>query len=229
MAVSGSSWAEELLLAGDMPCPGCFSAASCGRMATAAPATVRGLGQSAIPVTPRRARCGDCGATQILLPTALITRRADTTEVIGNALVANVKGAGYRTIAASLGRPESTVRRWLRRVRGDHPEWLFWKGHEAAVTLDPTILDRATYTTRLGDALNILAGAALTYRKRYNVAESGWALIGLLAAGHLLAPPPAPAITENRSRRVLPRPQHTITVQTNSSPLPAPAPCPSPR
>ena len=189
MAVSGSSWAEELLLAGDMPCPGCRGVLrphGHGRTRT-----VRGLGQSAITVTPRRARCGDCGATQILLPTALITRRADATEVIGNALVATVKGAGYRTIAARLGRPESTVRRWLRRVRGDHPEWLFWKGHEVAVTLDPTILHRATYTTQLGDALNILAGAALTYRKRYNVAESVWALIGLLAAGHLLAPPPA--------------------------------------
>lgn len=87
-----------------------------------------------------------------------------------------------------LGRPESTVRRRLRGVRGDHRDWLWWQGHEAAVLLDPNILDRATHSTRLGDALNVLAGAALTYRKRYDLSDSVWALIGLLAGGRLLEP-----------------------------------------
>ena len=36
----------------------------------------------------------DCGRTQILLPTELTVRRADTTEAIGNALVAKANGAG---------------------------------------------------------------------------------------------------------------------------------------
>ena len=42
------------------------------------------------------------------------------TEVIGNALIAKVRGAGVRTIAAALGRPEPTVRRWLRGVDEPH-------------------------------------------------------------------------------------------------------------
>ena len=59
---------------------------------------------------PHRARCRgaaghphapqsqvrDCGRTQILLPTELTVRRADTTEAIGNALLANVAADGIR-------------------------------------------------------------------------------------------------------------------------------------
>ena len=36
--------------------------------------TVRGRGTATLRVTPRRARCGDCGGTQILLPTTLTVR-----------------------------------------------------------------------------------------------------------------------------------------------------------
>ncbi len=61
--------------------------------------------------TARRARCADCQVTQILLPTALTVRRADSPEAIGNVLVARARGAGYRSIAARFGRSESTVRR----------------------------------------------------------------------------------------------------------------------
>ena len=57
-------------------------------------------------------------AEEILLPTELLVRRADSTQAIGNALVAKAGGAGFRSIAARFGRPESTVRRWLRAVRG---------------------------------------------------------------------------------------------------------------
>lgn len=66
-----------------------------------------------VTVTPRRARCRDCSATEILLSTELMLRRADSTEAIGAALVARAGGAGYRSIAAHFDRPESTVRRWL--------------------------------------------------------------------------------------------------------------------
>jgi transposase len=47
-----------------------------------------------------------------------MARRADSTEAIGNALAAKSRGDGYRSIAARFGLPESTVRRWLRAVRG---------------------------------------------------------------------------------------------------------------
>ncbi len=51
----------------------------------------------------------------MLLPVVLLLRRADTAAVIGAALAAKATGAGYRRIAAVLGRPAETVRGWLRR------------------------------------------------------------------------------------------------------------------
>lgn len=38
---------------------------------------------------------------------------AHPAEVIGAALLTKAKGRGWRRIAAELGRPPSTVRRWL--------------------------------------------------------------------------------------------------------------------
>jgi transposase-like protein len=151
--------------------------------------TVRGMGTDTVTVTPRRARCADCQVTQILLPTALTVRRADSTEAIGNALVAKAGGAGYRLIAAGFGRPESTVRRWLRGVREPHGQWLYRRGVDRAAAIDRELLVRpAPQRTTLGHALNLLAGAALRYRDRFGVAVPVWALIGSFAHGRLLAP-----------------------------------------
>jgi hypothetical protein len=105
------------------------------RLSPEFPATARLNFRSSQRVThtPRRARCGDCGRTQILLPTELTVRRADTTEAIGNALVAKANGAGHRTIAATPDRPASTVRRWLRGARGAHAQWLYQQGVQKVV------------------------------------------------------------------------------------------------
>src|SRR6476469_3091243 len=78
--------AEHTLLAGDMPCPRCQGVLR--PFGTGRTRTVRGVGADTVTVTPRRARCRDCSATQILLPTELVLRRADSTEAIGAALVA---------------------------------------------------------------------------------------------------------------------------------------------
>jgi len=43
--------------------------------------------------------------------------------------------------------------------------------------------------TTLGHALNLLAGAALRHRDRFDPAVPLWALIGSFAHGRLLAPP----------------------------------------
>src|SRR5664279_2747761 len=102
--------------------------------------TVRGVGANTVTVTPRRARCRDCSATQILLPTVLVPRRADSTEAIGAALVARAGGAGYRSIAAHFERPESTVRRWLWAVREPHAQWLYRRAVDQAVTIDRELL-----------------------------------------------------------------------------------------
>ncbi|MFQ4149730.1 DUF6431 domain-containing protein [Arthrobacter sp. LAPM80] len=71
---------------------------------------------------PRRARCGECGSTHILLPAVLAARRADHAEVIADAVeLSAVEGLGFRKIAMKLDRPESTVRGWLRDFRTNAP------------------------------------------------------------------------------------------------------------
>ena len=61
-----------------------------------------------------------CHHTHVLLPAVVAPRRADTTTVIGAALPASARAIGYRRIAASIGRPLSTVRRRIRA--GRHPQ-----------------------------------------------------------------------------------------------------------
>ena len=157
--------AERILQTGNMRCPRCpGQLRPFGHGRTRA---VRGLGTDTLRVTPRRARCGDCGVTQILLPSTLTVRRADSTEVIGTALAAKAGGAGFRAIAAALARPVSTVRSWLRRVPDAHARWLYERAVDRAVQIDRELLVRpAVFPTVLGHALNLLAGAALRYRER---------------------------------------------------------------
>ena len=177
-----------MLLAGDLPCPRCRGVLR--PFGTGRTRTVRGIGADTVTVTPRRTRCPDCRVTQILLPTALTVRRADSTEAIGNALVAHARGAGHRSIAARFGRPESTVRRWSRGVREPHAQWLYRRGVDRAAAIDRELLVRpAPQRTTLGHALNLLAGAALRYRDRFDPAVPVWALIGSFTHGRLLAPP----------------------------------------
>ena len=126
--------AERILQAGRMRCPRCR-----GRLRPfgyGRTRTVRGRGADSLRVTPRRARCGDCGGTQILLPSTLTVRRADSTEVIGAALAAKAGGAGFRAIAATLARPVSTVRSWLRRVPDGHARWLYERAVDRTVQID---------------------------------------------------------------------------------------------
>lgn len=180
--------AEEILQAGAMSCPQC--AGQLRPHGHGLTRTVRGMGRETVTVRPRRARCADCRATQILLPTELTVRRADSTQVIGNALAAKANGAGFRAIADRLGRPASTVRRWLRRVPRSHAQWLYERGVERVVEIDRELLVRpAAYPTLLGHGLNLLAGAALRHRERLGLSDSPWALIGFFAQGRLLAPP----------------------------------------
>ena len=180
--------AERILQAGNMGCPRCP-----GRLRPfghGRTRTVRGRGTATLRVTPRRARCGDCGGTQILLPATLTVRRADSTEVIGAALAAKAGGAGFRAIAATLARPVSTVRSWLRRIPERHARWLYERAVDRAVKIDRELLvGLAQYPTVLGQALNLLAGAALRYRERLGLPDTPWALIGFFAQGRLLAPP----------------------------------------
>ena len=107
---------ESNLLVGRVACPDCG-----GRLRPwgwARPRVVRvGLDTkwSGRSLRPRRSRCTICQVTHVLLEVRLAVRRADTAEVIAAAIEAKtVLGVGHRTIAASCGRPPSTVRGWLR-------------------------------------------------------------------------------------------------------------------
>ncbi|MDJ0312369.1 DUF6431 domain-containing protein [Arthrobacter sp. H35-D1] len=188
MIVDGRGQTETALLAGEILCPDCSSPLRPHGQARTR--TVRGPGDTRLTMRPRRARCTGCRRTQILLPAALSVRRADTVEVIGTALAAKAAGSGYRTIAAHMGRPLSTVRRWLRRVPETHAHWLYEQAVQHAFRLNPDTLARPKpWPSLLGWSLNILAGAALAYRHRVDVDLPPWTLIGLFTQGNLLSPP----------------------------------------
>lgn len=186
MIVGSPEQTEALLLAGDIPCPGC--AARLRPHGHARTRTVRGLGDERLTLRPRRAHCAGCGRTQVLLPATLSVRRADTLEVIGTALAAKAVGSGYRTIAAQLGRPLSTVRRWLRRVPEKHAHWLYEQAVQHALRLDPEMLVRPKrWPSMLGSSLNILAGATVAHRRWVGTELPPWTLIGLFPRGNLLS------------------------------------------
>src|SRR5262249_62019635 len=117
---AGAGQAETALAAGALRGPRC-AGGRLRRWSWAAERLVRRLDGTTARVRPRRARCRSCRVTQVLLPGWCLPRRADAADVVGAALLAHAGGAGYRTISAKLGRPLSTVRRWLRAARGRPP------------------------------------------------------------------------------------------------------------
>ena len=126
----------------------------------------------------------------MLLPTALQVRRADTTEVIGTALVHKANGLGYRRIAERLDRPVSTVRRWLRRVPPEHLHWMYTQGCERLATYAADAFSRIRNTRNpLHHTLTMLAAAAFHARERFGFEDPPWTLMGMYTRGRLLAPP----------------------------------------
>jgi hypothetical protein len=79
-------------------------------------ARLRALGWQ---LRPRRAMCGGCGRTHVLLPAGTLARRADSVPVIGEALAGAAAGQGCRTIAGRVGRAATTLRAWLHRMLAD--------------------------------------------------------------------------------------------------------------
>jgi len=178
--------AEADLTAGELTCPGCGGMLrpwGYGRTRQ-----VRDHASTTLTLRPRRGRCVACGVTQVLLLGAVLPRRADTTAVIGTALLASTGGAGYRRIAVDIGRPPSTVRRWLRSVRGAHTEWLHAQGVAWIHRVDREVFATITPApTGLGDALTALAAAAGAIQARLSPHVPAWTLIGRLTHGRLVA------------------------------------------
>ena len=168
--------------------------AGCGAWSWAAERLVRQLDGTTARVRPRRARCPACRSTQVLLPAWCLPRRADAAQMVGTALVAHADGAGYRAIAAKLGRPPTTVRRWLRAVGGQHAEWLRLRGIQAAARVDRETLAGVVarpQPSALAYALTALGAAVAAYHRRLYPRAPAWTLITVITGGWLL--PPAPS------------------------------------
>jgi hypothetical protein len=109
------------------------------------------------------------------------------------ALVASAAGSGHRAIAAKLGRPPATVRRWLRAVRGRHTGWVHARAAQLTFQLEPDILSGLPpQPTGLADALTALAAAVGACRQpRLGIRAPAWTLITMITGGRLITPAPS--------------------------------------
>ena len=102
---------ETRLADGQLACPGCEESLRPWGWARAR--EVHGIDET---LRPRRARCGSCLVTHVLLPVTVLLRRAYAADVIGAAVTARAGGAGHRPVGQRLRVPAATVRGWLRRL-----------------------------------------------------------------------------------------------------------------
>jgi hypothetical protein len=125
----------------------------------------------------------------VLLAVFALVRRADTVEVIGAALVAAARGSGFRSAAAGLGLPPSTVRGWLRRFCGRAgPVRVFFTALVAAAGPDPVL--PAAGCSPVADTVAAIVAAASAVSARWP--ELGevpvWQAASAASGGMLLAP-----------------------------------------
>lgn len=177
---------ERQLAGGELACPSCGGVL--GGWGNGVTRRVRQLDGPDEIVTPRRSRCRGCRATHVLLPARLLSRRADAGAVIGRALEAKASGSGHRVVAGLLGRPESTVRGWLRalarnavRVRER------FTSLAASLVTDPPL--PAPAGSPAADAVAAVAAAAAAAVLLPGVsAVARWELASAVTCGLLLAP-----------------------------------------
>lgn len=183
VTVGDDPWAVEVDLAGGrLGCPGCG-----GQLRPWGSGRLRRIRESLSGMSPvvahrlRRARCGGCGVTHVLLPAGLAARRADGAVVIAAAIEAKViSGHGHRVIARGLGRPVSTVRGWLRS---------FASSAQVIADVFAAAIARhapdaaALWPAPAGDgrALAVLGAWARVVAVRLGVVEMAWQQAGLVA------------------------------------------------
>lgn len=178
---------ERQLRAGELVCPGCSGVLR--PWGHARRRSSRGHGSAVVRYRPRRSACSGCQSTHVLLPSCWLPRRADAVAVIGAALVAKAAGAGHRPIAEALGRPEATVRGWLRRFAERAEEVRVWfTGLLHA--LDPEAEPLEPRATVFADAVEVIgrAAAAAVLRLPGLSSECPWERSGRATGGRLLAP-----------------------------------------
>lgn len=106
---------EARLAGGQLACPSVGCVEALRPWGWARRREIHGLSEL---VRPRRARCGSCLVTHVLLPVTVLLRRAYAADVIGAAVEARAGGAGHRRVGQQLKVPAATVRGWLRRLAG---------------------------------------------------------------------------------------------------------------
>lgn len=178
---------ERRLTAGDLGCPGCGCRLS--RWGWARVRVLRGPAGAGVRVRPRRARCGGCRVTHVLVPVVALVRRADLVEVIGAALAARAAGAGVRVVAAGVGRAVGTVRGWLRRFAG-RAEAVRAVFTVLLVDVGPDPVVPAAAGSVFADAVAAVLGAAAAVAARWPVlgVVSPWLAASAVSGGRLLAP-----------------------------------------
>lgn len=174
---------DRLLTDGELRCPGCA-----GELRPWGYARSRGVREEDAVVTsrPRRSSCLGCRRTHVLLASSMLVRRADAVVVIGAALSAKAAGVGHRRIAVGVGRPESTVRGWLRRFgrRAQSVRVLFTGLLHA---LDPAACAVIPTGSVFGDALDVLGRAAAAAARLFGP-RPAWQFAASASAGLLLGP-----------------------------------------
>jgi transposase-like protein len=178
---------EAALAAGDLVCPACSTPLSPWGFACSRAVRLAGEVRS---VRPRRAWCGRCVRSHVLLPRWVVARRRDGAEVIGEALRLAAAGMGRRSIAVRLGRPPGTVRGWLRTARRRAGS-LRACATRALVALDPEPGAITPVGSELGDAVEAMMLGLRAWVLRFGRDELGpWERAGWLTGGLLGGPSP---------------------------------------
>lgn len=185
---------DRLLTGGHLRCPGCA-----GELRPWGHARGRGVREAEATVIsrPRRSSCSVCPQTHVLLPAAMLARRADAVAVIGAALLAKATGVGHRPIAQMLGRPVSTVRGWMRRF-GRRAEGVRVLFIGLLHVLDPTAGAVHPTGSVFGDALEVLGLAAAAASRLFGP-RPAWQFAASASGGLLLGPHPVCGLAANTS------------------------------
>jgi hypothetical protein len=180
---------EAALAAGELACPTCSGPLSPWGFARSR--DVR-LAHDVRPLTPRRARCVGCETTHVLAPSWMVPRRRDGVQVIGEALRLAAGGVGHRRIARELGRPEGTVRGWLRAARR-RAQSLRACATRRMVSLDPEPVAVIPAGSSLGDMVEAIMLAVRAWVLRFGRDDIGaWERAVWLTGGLLHGQPPLP-------------------------------------
>jgi transposase-like protein len=180
---------EAALAAGELACPACSGRLSPWGFARSRDVRLRAEVQSA---RPRRGRCAACETTHVLLSSWSVPRRRDGAQVIGEALRLAAEGLGHRPIARRVGRPEGTVRGWLRAARARAGS-LRACATQRLASLDPEPAAVIPAASGLGDAVEAIMLAVRAWVLRFGRdSVDPWERAVWLTGGLLHGCPPLP-------------------------------------